>query len=67
MNHNPKPETANATFVDGDLTIRLTFPAEDAALWRSATAAAILGHLGLGERPDLPAAAPAAPDEADYG
>lgn len=47
MNHRPKPDTATATFVDGDLTVRLSFPVEDAAAWRTATAEAILGHLGL--------------------
>jgi hypothetical protein len=44
-----KPETAFATFVDGDLAVRLSFPAQDAALWRSATPKAILAHLGLAD------------------
>jgi hypothetical protein len=47
MNHRPKPDTATATFVDGDITVRLSIPVEDAAQWRTATAEAILGHLGL--------------------
>ena len=47
MNHAPKPETATATFLDGSLTVRLTFPAQDAPAWRRATTGAILEHLGL--------------------
>lgn len=49
MNHLPKPDTATATFIDGPFTIRLSIPAEDAASWRTATTAAILDHLGLGD------------------
>lgn len=47
MNDNPKPDTATACFSDGSITVRLSFPSQDAALWRSATSGAILGHLGL--------------------
>ena len=53
MSPQTKPPTATARFVDGDLTVLLSFPAEDAALWRSATAEAILDHLGIGA-PDRP-------------
>lgn len=47
MHQPPDPQTATATFLDGSLTVRLSFPAKDAASWRSATPGAILGHLGL--------------------
>ena len=53
MSPQHKPSTSTARFVDGDLTILLTFPTEDAAQWRSATEEAILDHLGLGETDDL--------------
>jgi hypothetical protein len=53
MNHAPKPDTATATFLDGTLTIRLSFPAADVAAWRSATPAAILAHLGLAVAVDV--------------
>jgi hypothetical protein len=49
LDQPPKPGTATAAFLDGDLTVRLTFPAQDAAQWRSANAAAILAHLGLAD------------------
>lgn len=54
MHRSPKPDTATATFVDGPLTVRLSFPAEDAALWRRATQAEILAHLGLAEPLEAP-------------
>lgn len=47
MNHDPEPDLATACFSDGTLTVRLSFPAQDASAWRSATPGAILGHLGL--------------------
>lgn len=47
MNHEPKPEPGHATFTDGATAVRLSFPAEDAPAWRSATAKAIVGHLGF--------------------
>ena len=43
----PHPDIATATFLDGPLTIRLSFPAQEASHWRSATPGQILGHLGL--------------------
>ena len=46
MNHT-QPDTATATFTDGSLTVRISFPAQDATHWRTATRGAILGHLGL--------------------
>lgn len=45
--HDPKPDTAYATFMDGSMAVRLSFPAEQAAAWRSATMSAIVGHLGF--------------------
>ena len=47
MNHNPKPDTATATFTDGSVKVRLSVPADDAAKWRTATAEQILRHLGV--------------------
>jgi hypothetical protein len=47
MDHTAKPEPGHATFTDGSTAVRLSFPAEDAPSWRSATAKAIVGHLHL--------------------
>ena len=47
MHHDPKPDTAYATFMDGSVAVRLSFPADEAASWRSATVSAIVGRLGL--------------------
>jgi hypothetical protein len=55
MNHTHKPETATASFLDGSFTVRLTFPAQDAASWRAATPSEILAHLGLGDAEPAPA------------
>jgi hypothetical protein len=50
MDHIDKPEPGHATFSDGSTAVRLSFPAEDAPAWRSATAKAIVGHLGFAIR-----------------
>lgn len=47
MHDLPHSDTATATFKAGPLTIRLSFPIQDAGRWRSATPGQILGHLGL--------------------
>lgn len=47
MDHLNKPEPGHATFSDGSTAVRLSFPPEQAASWRSATAKAIVNHLGL--------------------
>lgn len=47
MNDPPEPATATALFQVGDFTVRLSFPADQAASWRAATPAALLDRLGL--------------------
>jgi hypothetical protein len=47
MDYEPRPAPAHATFTDGKTTVRLSFPAEEAPSWRTATAKAILGQLGF--------------------
>ncbi|MFA5943682.1 MAG: hypothetical protein WC876_04355 [Candidatus Thermoplasmatota archaeon] len=64
MNDAPKPETATAMFSDGCLTVRLSFPAQDAGAWRTATPGAILGHLGLAVLTEPVAAEPNGTDAA---
>ena len=64
MNHAPKPDTATARFSDGALIVCLSFPAEEASAWRSATPGAILGHLGLAVLTDPVGAEPNGTDAA---
>ena len=52
MNHAPKPDAGHATFTDGDLAVRLSFPPEQARAWRAATVDAIVDHLGFAVRTD---------------
>lgn len=47
MDYEPRAEAGHATFTDGETTVRLSFPGQDAAAWRSASGTAILGHLGF--------------------